>query len=128
MTPRPGVVIANKYELQRPLARGGMGAVWFARHRDLDVPLAVKFMDPHLIESEHAGARFLREARAAAQLDSQHVVQVHDYGVEHGTPYIVMELMRGEDLAARLKREHRLSLSAAAERVNDFETAATRYL
>src|SRR5262249_15971575 len=57
-----------------------------------------------------ARTRFEREARAAAQLPSPHVVRILDYGVERETPYIVMELLRGEDLRARLAREGRLPL------------------
>jgi len=71
------------------------------------------------MDAAHAGsavfrARFEREARAAASLQSPHVVQVLDYGVEGDTPYIVMELLVGEDLRRRLSRERRLSLAATS--------------
>jgi len=113
--PAVGVVVAGKYAIERPLSRGGMGSVWVARHRDLRTSVAVKFMEPVLIASADARARFEREARAAAHLDSMHVVQVHDYGVDRGIPYIVMELLKGEDLADRLSREDRLSLAVTAD-------------
>jgi serine/threonine protein kinase len=106
----PGVLIAAGYRLERPLARGGMGSVWVARHLRLDVDVAIKFMTPEYAASAEARARFEREAKASAQLRSPHVVQVHDYGVESETPYIVMELLEGEDLDTRLKRAGRLSL------------------
>ncbi len=109
-----GSVIAGKYVLERPLARGGMGSVWVARHRELDMTVAIKFMDHALISSEDARARFEREAKAAAQLDTKHVVKVQDYGVDEGTPYIVMELLKGEDLATRLAHGRRISVRETA--------------
>lgn len=109
-----GVVIAGKYRLERSLARGGMGAVWIGRHLELGTSVAVKFIDAVHAASDSARSRFKREAKAAALLNTPHVVKVYDYGVEDGTPYIVMELLEGEDLGTRLKREGRLSLAAAS--------------
>ncbi|MEO7328523.1 MAG: protein kinase [Minicystis sp.] len=113
-TPTAGALIGERYELLGPLASGGMGSVWIALHRLLDVTVAVKFMSPALAASPEARARFEREAKAAAQLKSPHVVQVHDYGFEDGVPYIVMELLEGEDLNTRLRRQKRLSLSESS--------------
>jgi eukaryotic-like serine/threonine-protein kinase len=107
-------VIAGKYRLERELASGGMGAVWVARHLQLDELVAVKFMSATLPALSDARARFAREARSAARLRSPHVVQVLDHGVDEDVPYIVMELLQGEHLGDRLKRERRLHLSAAA--------------
>ena len=109
-----GVVIAGKYRLERPLATGGMGSVWVARHAQLDTPAAIKFMDPQSASSAVARARFEREAKASAALHNRHVVRVLDYGVEGETLYLVMELLQGEDLSRRLHRERRLSLEAAS--------------
>lgn len=108
-----GQVIAGKIRLEHPLAAGGMGSVWVAHHLKLDAPVAVKFMAATLAASDTARARFEREARACAQLRSPHVVQVHDYGVEGETPYIVMELLTGEDLAKRLAKRKKLDLDEA---------------
>jgi serine/threonine-protein kinase len=108
-----GQVVAGKLRLERPLARGGMGSVWVAHHLKLDAPVAVKFMEPALAASDTARARFEREARASAQLQSPHVVQVHDYGVEDDTPYIVMELLRGEDLGQHLQKSGRIPIAEA---------------
>ncbi len=115
---RAGLVIAGKYTLVKALARGGMGAVWVARHRDLDVEVAVKFMAPDLVESMEARGRFEREAKAAAKLRSQHVMQVLDCGVEKDTPYIVMELLQGESLHSRMRRGGRMSLPVASRIVS----------
>jgi serine/threonine-protein kinase len=110
--PAPGAVIGGKLRLERPLARGGMGTVWIARHLQLDVLVAVKFIDPMMASATNARVRFEREAKAAAQIRNPNVVQVFDHGIdESGTPYIVMELLEGEDLGARLKRERRLPLA-----------------
>jgi serine/threonine-protein kinase len=91
-----------------------MGAVWRAQHVQLDIQVAIKFMDPVYAECVEARTRFEREAKAAAKLASPHVVKVYDYGLEDGVPYMVMELLQGEDLRARLKRQGRLSLAATA--------------
>jgi serine/threonine protein kinase len=107
-------VIAGKYRLERELAVGGMGAVWVARHLQLDEPVAVKFMRATVPELADARGRFAREARAAARLRGPHVVEVLDHGVDGDVPYIVMELLEGEHLGERLRRERRLSLGAAA--------------
>ena len=115
MIPEPGLRVGNKYELVRPLGAGGMGAVWVARHTQLDVDVAIKLMAPELLRAPSAVARFEREAKAAAQLKSPHVVHIHDYGVDGGSPYIAMELLEGEDLDALLRRDKRLSLARAAE-------------
>jgi serine/threonine-protein kinase len=108
--PALGVVIAGKYRLERPLASGGMGSVWVARHVELDVELAIKFMDAKLASTAEGRVRFQREAKAAAFLQSPYVVSVQDYGVDDELPYIVMELLKGEDLEDRLRRRRRLSL------------------
>jgi serine/threonine-protein kinase len=107
-----GRIIAGRYRLERALAQGAMGSVWVGRHLQLDVDIAIKFMAPQLASSPDLRARFEREAKAAALLKSPYAVQVYDYGIEDGTPYIVMELLEGEDLSARLAREGRLSIPA----------------
>ncbi|HLM75566.1 MAG TPA: protein kinase, partial [Polyangiaceae bacterium] len=83
-----------------------------AMHLQLDMPVAVKFMDPSAADAD-GRLRFEREARAIAQLRSPHVVQVLDHGVDNGTPYIVMELLEGEDLEARLRRTKKLAIPIA---------------
>src|SRR5262245_11578001 len=99
------MVIADRFRLVRMIGRGGMGSVWQALHLGLDTPCAVKFMEGELASVAEAHARFEREAKAAAQLRSPHVVQIFDHGVWQGTPYIAMELLDGEDLGKRLAKE-----------------------
>ncbi|MGK3960400.1 serine/threonine-protein kinase [Sorangium sp. So ce1667] len=112
MLAREGALIAGKLRLERPLASGGMGAVWVARHLLLDTDVAVKFINTDGDAPGSLRARFLQEAKASLRIKSPHVVQVLDYGVEDGTPFMVMELLEGEDLRAHLQRAGRLSLEA----------------
>ncbi len=99
-----GTVIAGKYRLERLIARGGMGEVWEAQHLQLAAPVAIKFMDERLVAAGPARERFAREARAAASIQSPNIVHISDHGVDGGAPYIVMEMLRGEDLDTRLLR------------------------
>jgi serine/threonine protein kinase len=107
---RPGDVIGDKYELVQLLGGGGMGNVWVAHQIVLDVLVAVKLLTLEEDESdEGAILRMLEEARTAARLGHAAIVRVHDFGrTVHGDPYIVLELLEGEDLADLLAREHRL--------------------
>jgi serine/threonine protein kinase len=75
----------------------------------LAAPVAVKLIDPEIAKDAGAKERFMREAHAAAALRSPHVVQIIDYAVEDDLPFIVMELLEGENLAQRLKRAGKLS-------------------
>ncbi|WP_437331999.1 protein kinase domain-containing protein [Sorangium sp. So ce394] len=114
MDVEPGTIVGEKYRLEKPLSRGGMGSVWAARHVQLGAPVAIKFMDPEHAASPEFRARFYREARTAANLESPHVVSVQDYGIQGSVPYLVMELLRGEDLSRRLRRVRRIPLADAA--------------
>ena len=83
-----------------PLGSGGMGAVYEAVHTGIGKPVALKTMSAALATDPRAEQRFLREAAAASRLEHPHVVDVTDFGSDSGVIYLVMELMRGEDLAA----------------------------
>jgi serine/threonine protein kinase len=102
-------VLAGKYRLVHQLGKGGMGSVWLAHHLTLQSPVAIKLIDPQIASNPEALGRFMREARAAAALRSPHVVQILDHGIDGTTPYIAMELLEGESLAARLRKVGRLS-------------------
>jgi serine/threonine-protein kinase len=102
-----GLNVADRFRLVRLLGQGGMGSVWLADHLALDIPCAVKFIDREQ-NSPDVRRRFEREAKAAAQLRGQHVVQILDHGVWQEMPYIAMEYLEGEDLNARLERAVRL--------------------
>jgi len=96
------LVVAGRFKLNRLIGRGGMGSVWHATHLGLDTACAVKFIEGEFASLPEAQARFEREAKAAAQLKSPHVVTIMDHGVWENTPYIAMELLDGEDLGKRL--------------------------
>ncbi len=92
-----------------------MGSVWVAEHRMLKTEVVVKFMADALASDPVSLARFSREAAAAAAVKSPHVVQMLDHGfTPDGTPFIVMELLEGEDLKTRLMRERVISLPELA--------------
>ena len=105
----PGTVLADKYRLDALLGEGGMGTVYRATHLLLKAPVAIKVIDREVSSGDVALARFMREAQAAASLRSPHVVQVLDYGSAEGSPFMVMELLEGENLAQRLDRVGRLT-------------------
>ena len=116
MTELAGTLIGKSVRLVRLLGQGGMGSVWVAEHLGLHTQVAVKLISADVAESEEAVTRFQREATAAAQLKSPHVVQVFDHGVtDEGVPYIVMELLEGEDLGKRLERCGALPISEVVE-------------
>ncbi len=111
----PGMTIADRFELLRPLGKGTMGSLWVAHHKTLDVDLALKFIDPELVDRADLRSRFAQEAMAAAKIRSPHVVSVLDFGEAEGSqPYIAMELLEGESLSARLERDVRLPLPDTA--------------
>lgn len=95
----PGTLL-GKYQVVRQLGSGGMGAVYEAVHTSINKPVALKTMNPALASDPRAEARFMREAAAASRLAHPNVCDVTDFGSDAGVVYIVMELMRGEDLSA----------------------------
>lgn len=102
---RPGDVVAGRFELVRELGRGGFGLVFEARDLELSRAVAFKAIRPGRTRALEKLAKPLKEeAEAAARLNHPNVVTLHDSGVHHGTPYLIMELLRGETLAVRLRR------------------------
>ena len=113
-----GTLVAGKYRLTRILGRGGMGVVAAATHVQLHQQVALKFLLPDLAANPHVVERFIREARASAALRSEHVCRVSDVGtMENGSPYLVMELLEGTDLARLITTQGPLSVECAAEYV-----------
>jgi serine/threonine-protein kinase len=116
--PRTGDVIAGKYRVERVLGQGGMGVVVAARHLHLGERVAIKFLVPRPGAGSELMARFVREGRAAMRIRSEHVVRVYDIGtLETGGPYLVMEYLKGRDLAETLTAEGPLPAEAAIEYV-----------
>jgi serine/threonine-protein kinase len=113
---KEGDILAGKYRVERVLGEGGMGVVVAATHVALDERVAVKLMTQRAAEVGDAAGRFLREARAAVKLKSEHVARVRDVGtLESGSPYIVMEYLEGSDLAGVLAAQGTLPLPLAVD-------------
>ena len=101
-----GQVLDGRIELLEPIGQGGMGSVWLADHLKLGCNVAVKFIAAAHAQKEELRERFEREAATAARIKHPHVVEIHDHGTtDDGTPYIVMELLRGTSLEDRLRGE-----------------------
>ncbi|XXY53238.1 serine/threonine-protein kinase [Sorangium sp. So ce269] len=101
-----GTTLNGRYTLGRSLGKGGMGAVYEADDVELQRRVAVKVICPELAHTRSALGRFEREAKAASAVRTEHIVRVLDADVdrETGSPFLVMELLRGEDLAELLDR------------------------
>ncbi|HXX70424.1 MAG TPA: protein kinase [Polyangiaceae bacterium] len=113
---RAGLVVAGKFRLDSCIGQGGMGSVWSATHLGLGNQIAIKLVSREFVRSPEALRRFDAEAKAAARLQSRHVVQVYDNGtLEDGTPYIAMELLSGESLQQRIDRSGPLAIEEAVE-------------
>jgi serine/threonine-protein kinase len=115
---REGELLAGKYRVERTLGAGGMGYVVAATHEQLGQRVAVKLLVPELCENEESVTRFLREARAAVRIQSEHVARVIDVGeLPSGGPYMVMEFLNGRDLAEVLDQPQQLEIAQAIDYV-----------
>jgi eukaryotic-like serine/threonine-protein kinase len=113
---RPGEVVAEKYRVEETLGVGGMGVVVAARDEVLERRVAIKFLLPKLAGSETAVQRFVREARAAIRITSEHVVRLLEIDkLPNGTPFFVMEYLEGRDLRAVLREDGPLPPSVAVD-------------
>ena len=123
----PGVLVTPSLELTRRIGAGGMGTVWLARHKSLQKDVVIKLMAESMVASPSLRRRFAQEASAGANVKSPHVVQVFDTGIsEELGPYIVMELLEGEDLGARLSRDGTMTPPEVARLVTQVAHALDR--
>jgi serine/threonine-protein kinase len=115
--PKPGMVVAGKYCVERVIGEGGMGVVVSATHEGLDQKVAIKFLIPEAMRSPDVVERFLREAKVAARVTNEHVARVTDVGKAEpgGVPFIVMEYLEGSDLGAMIDAAGKLPLDEACE-------------
>jgi len=113
---REGELVAGRYEIESCLGSGGMAAVYRAMHLGLEQPVAIKVVTAALKDVPGVAARFLREARAATRMKSEHVVRVFDVGkTEEGLPFLVMELLEGKDLAELFEESFRPTSEEAVD-------------
>jgi serine/threonine-protein kinase len=116
-----GTTIAGRYVVEQLLGVGGMGAVYRARHQFIGRDVALKFLDPTLTRNERLRKRFLGEARAANQINHEHIIDITDFGeTEDGLVYMVMEYLEGHALSdeiekgpVELRRALRITLQVA---------------
>jgi serine/threonine-protein kinase len=109
-------VLAGKYRVESMIGQGGMGYVFTAQHLELRHHVALKVLRQSALDSPEAVERFLREARAAARLQSEHVAKVSDVGrLDSGAPFMVMELLEGEDLSRVLEERAPLLIEEAVD-------------
>lgn len=113
--PLIGMVVDERYRVEKLLARGGMATVFLAQDLRLDRPVAFKIMHPHLAESDEFVNRFRREARAAAKILHPAVVSVFDQGVVAGSGYLVMEYVPGTTLRHQLLSQGALTVRHALD-------------
>jgi serine/threonine protein kinase len=105
----PGAVLKGTYRIEAELGSGGMGTVYRATHIGLDKTMAVKVLSHRAVSTPDSLARFEREAKVAGKVSHPAMTDVIDFGVEGGTPYIVMEYVSGVELAELLERQGALS-------------------
>jgi eukaryotic-like serine/threonine-protein kinase len=111
-----GTVVAGRYRVLRLLGQGGMGAVYEVEHTLIGRRFALKTLHPEFVRNDEAVERFHREARAAAAIGDAHIVEVSDMGhLDDGSPFIVLELLQGQDLAHLLKQTGALTIKRAID-------------
>ncbi len=107
--PMLGRVIDGRYRVQARIGQGGMGVVYRVEHVAMGKVAAMKILHPSLSQEAEVVRRFRREAEAVSRLSHPNTVQVFDFGQSQGSMYLVMELIRGEDLGALLRRDSALT-------------------
>src|SRR6188768_4461501 len=106
-----GQTLGGRYRLVELLGQGGMATIYRAADTQLGRDVAIKLLRPEYLRDPDFSSRFRQEAQNAASLNHPNVVSVYDYGEDPNGPYIVMELVDGEDLATILRRNGPLPAS-----------------
>ncbi|RVU48906.1 serine/threonine protein kinase [Lujinxingia sediminis] len=109
----PGTRLADRYELTEAIGEGGFGMVYRARQLNVDRDVAIKILPPRFASVDDVVERFRREARLASRLQHPNTITIHDYGQQDDLFFIVMELLRGRDLADHLDASSPLELQEA---------------
>jgi eukaryotic-like serine/threonine-protein kinase len=111
--PLEGRLLDGKFRLIRRLGTGGMASVWLARNTRVDKQVALKLIRPEVLRSEEMVARFRSEAKAAGRIDHPNICEILDYGVGPVGPFIVLEYLRGRNLAEIIKEDGPLPVPMA---------------
>jgi len=106
----PSYILGNRYQIQQTLGTGGMSVVYLAKDLMLERPVALKVLRPDLTTNSDFSNKFRQEAKAAAILSHPNIVTVHDFGVDRGRLYIVMEYVPGLDLKTKIKQNGKLPI------------------
>ena len=111
----PGQTFASRYRVVRCIAEGGMGAIFEAEHTGTERRVALKLLFPHIMSVASARQKFELEAKISARVNSPYIVEVLDAGFDESSksPYLVMELLAGQTLAARIRERGRLEADEA---------------
>ncbi|HEY4057808.1 MAG TPA: serine/threonine-protein kinase, partial [Kofleriaceae bacterium] len=111
-----GKLLGERFQVQALLGQGGSGTIYRAEHVTLRRKVAIKVLHAELSRDELAVERFRREATTVADIDNEHIVEIHDFGrTPDGRLYLAMELLEGETLDTVLAREKQLSMERAAD-------------
>jgi len=100
-----GSTLSNRYRLEKKIGAGGFATVFLATDLDLGRRVAVKLLEQEWARNKEVLTRFRSEARLSATLDHSHILQIYDFGVVRGMPYLIMPYVSGGTLAERMKRE-----------------------
>ena len=111
----PGDILLDKYVVQGTLGKGGMGQVLAAHDRELDRPVAIKFLLASLRDKPDSVTRFEREARTSARIQNEHVARIYSVERLDGVPFLVMEKLTGDDLAVLLRDRGKLRVEEAVD-------------
>ena len=123
-----GQLFAGRYRIERFLAEGGFGAVYVAEQLATEARVAVKVLWPHVLQAKDAVEKFEQEARIAGRVNSEHIVRVVDAGYDEATemPFMVMELLIGEDLGHTVERQGALAPDLVVEYLRQTASALDR--
>jgi len=114
----------GRYEILEKLGNGGFGTVFKAHDKDLDRPVAIKILHPHLVNQSGFIERFYREARAAAKLEHPYIVPIYEVGEAEGRHFIVMRYLEGRGLDDLLEQRHKpLSMEQSLAILEDVASA-----
>jgi serine/threonine-protein kinase len=111
-----GKLLGERFQVQAQIGQGGSGTIYRAEHVTLRRKVAIKVLHDELSRDDLAVERFRREATTVAEIDNEHIVEIHDFGrTPDGRLYLAMELLEGETLDAVLARDKQLSMERTAD-------------